>query len=173
MANDVQYLIDMLYEMIDGADTVPWSRGKCMLVRDDALELLDELKGQLPAELDKAQKLLRRKDEFIEKAKKEAEQIRRQAEMDARATVDESEVLRIARDKGQQIIRQARDRANGMISVANEYTDDALGRTEEAIQMALQEIRDSRARFRAVSNEKLQTQRARLEEQRNDYDGGR
>ena len=43
-------------------------------------------------------------------------------------------------------------------------------RTEEAIQMALEEIRESRARFRAVSNEKLQAQRARLEEQRGDGD---
>ena len=57
-----------------------------------------------------------------------------------------------------------------MIGVANEYTDDALRRTEEAIQMALEEIRESRARFRAVSNEKLQAQRARLEEQRGDGD---
>jgi len=32
----------------------------------------------------------------------------------------------------------------------NEYTDDALRRTEEAIQMALEEIRESRARFRSA-----------------------
>ena len=85
--------------------------------------------------------------------------------------MEESEITRIARDKAQQLLRQAGDRANGMIGVANEYTDDALRRTEEAIQMALEEIRESRARFRAVSNEKLQAQRAKLEEQRGD--GGR
>ena len=33
----------------------------------------------------------------------------------------------------------------------------ALRRTEEAIQQALEEVRDSRARFRAVSREKLQS----------------
>ena len=32
-----------------------------------------------------------------------------------------------------------------MIGVANEYTDDALRRTEEAIQMALDEVRASAA----------------------------
>ena len=130
MANDVQYLIDMLYEMIDTAKAMPMARDKCVIVREDALDLLDDLRGQLPAELKKAQAL----------------------------TV-------------QQLLRQAGDRANGMIGVANEYTDDALRRTEEAIQMALEEIRESRARFRAVSNEKLQAQRAKLEEQRGD--GGR
>ena len=41
MANDVQYLIDMLYEMIDGAKGVLMSPDKCIIVREDALDLLD------------------------------------------------------------------------------------------------------------------------------------
>lgn len=72
MANDVQYLIDMLYEMIDGAKGVLMSPDKCIIVREDALDLLDELKGQLPLELKKAQDLIRARDEFVESAKKEA-----------------------------------------------------------------------------------------------------
>ena len=170
MANDVQYLIDRLYEMIEEAKGVLMSPDKCTIIRDEALDLLDELRGQLPLELKKAQDLIRARDEYVENAKKEAEKIRRQADMDAKTIVDESEITRIARDKAQQMIRQAGDRANGMIGVANEYTDDALRRTEEAIQMALEEIRESRARFRAVSNEKLQAQRSKLEEQRGDID---
>ena len=165
MANDVQYLIDMLYEMIDTAKTMPMARDKCVIVREDALDLLDDLRGQLPAELKKAQDLIRARDEYVENAKKEAEKIRRQADMDAKTIVDESEITRIARDKAHDILRRADERSKAMIGVANEYTDDALRRTEEAIQMALEEVRESRARFRAVSSEKLQAQRARLEEE--------
>ena len=39
MANDVQYLIDMLYEMIDSAKAMPMARDKCVIVREDALDL--------------------------------------------------------------------------------------------------------------------------------------
>ncbi|MCI8302659.1 MAG: hypothetical protein HFF68_07850 [Oscillospiraceae bacterium] len=165
MANDVQYLIDMLYEMIDGAKGVLMAPDKCTIVREDALDLLDELRGQLPVELKKAQDLLRARDEYVEGAKKEAEKIRRQADQDAKTIVGESEITRIARDKAHDILRRADERSKAMIGVANEYTDDALRRTEEAIQMALEEVRESRARFRAVSSEKLQAQRARLEEE--------
>ena len=164
MANDVQYLIDMLYEMIDGAKGVLMAPDKCTIVREDALDLLDELRGQLPVELKKAQDLLRARDEYVEGAKKEAEKIRRQADQDAKTIVGESEITRIARDKAHDILRRADERSKAMIGVANEYTDDALRRTEEAIQMALEEVRESRARFRAVSSEKLQAQRARVEE---------
>ena len=165
MANDVQYLIDMLYEMVDGAKGVAFSPDKCIIIREDALDLLDELRGQLPLELKKAQDLIRARDEYVDSAKKEAERIRRQADLDAKSIVGESEITRVARDKAKEILQRADERSKAMIGVANEYTDDALRRTEEAIEMALEEVRESRARFRAVSNEKLQAQRARLEEQ--------
>ena len=165
MANDVYYLIDLLYEMIDGAKGVAFSPDKCIVIRDDALELLEQLKGELPAELKKAQDLIRRRDDFVEEAKKEAERIRRQADMDAKTIVGESEIARVARDKAREMVTQANDRSKAIINVANEYTDDALRRTEEAIQQALDEVRESRARFRAVSREKLQSQQARMEEQ--------
>ncbi len=165
MANDVFYLIDLLYEMIDGAKGVVLSPDKCIVVRDDALELLEQLRGELPAELKKAQDLIRRRDEYVEEAKKEADRIRRQADMDAKTIVGESEIARVARDKAREMVTQANDRSKAIINVANEYTDDALRRTEEAIQQALEEVRDSRARFRAVSREKLQSQQAQAEEQ--------
>ena len=170
MANDVQYLIDMLYEMIDGAKSVLMSQDKCIIVREDALDLLDELRGQLPLELKKAQELIRARDEFVENAKKEAEKVRRQADIDAKTIVGESEITRAARDKAQEILKRADDRSRALLSVTNEYTDDALRRTEEAIEQALQEVRDSRARFRALSNEKLQAQRAKLMEEQSGGD---
>ena len=170
MANDVQYLIDMLYEMIDGAKSMLMAPEKCVIVREDALDLLDELKGQLPLELKKAQDLIRARDEFVENAKKEAERIRRQADLDAKTIVGESEITRAAREKAHEILRRAEERSKNMVNVTNEYTDDALRRTEEAIQMALEEIRESRSRFRAVSNEQLAAQRAKLDEQTGEPD---
>ena len=165
MENDVQYLIDMLYEMIDGAKNMPLSPDKCVIIRDDALDLIEELRGQLPAELKKAQDLIRARDEFVENAKREAERIRRQADTDAKTIVGESEIIRVAQDKARELLTRADQRSKAMVTVTNEYTDDALRRTEEAIQMALDEIRESRAKFRAISNEKLQAQRAKLDEQ--------
>ena len=161
--NDVQYLIDMLYEMIDGAKGVLMSPDKCIIVREEALDLLDDLKGQLPQELKRAKDLIRARDEFVENAKKEADKIRRQADLDAKTIVGESEITRVARDKANEMLRRAEERSKSMINVTNEYTDDALRRTEEAIQMALDEIRESRMRFRAVSAEQVQTQRAKLD----------
>ena len=54
---NVQKLLDMLYEMIDEAKNAPLSNDKCVLNRDEALDLLDEIRAQMPVELKRAQEL--------------------------------------------------------------------------------------------------------------------
>ena len=48
MATGVEELLDMLFEMIDEAKSMPLSSDKCILERDKALDLLDEIRAQFP-----------------------------------------------------------------------------------------------------------------------------
>lgn len=153
---DVQKLVDMLHGMIDEAKSAPFSSDKCMISRDEALDLLEELSAALPLELKRAQELLRAREEYVEAAKRDVDRMMRQAEMEAKSKVSESEVLAAARKRSHEITKRAEDRSREMYRVANDYTEDALRRTEEAIQMALDEIKQSRTRFRAASAEKMQ-----------------
>ena len=156
---DVQRLLDMLYSMVDEAKSAAFSSEKCVINRDEVLDLLDEIRGKLPLELKKAQELLRARDEFVASVKKDAEQMLRQAELDAKTIVSESETLQMARQKASEIIRRAEERSKELYHVANTYTEDALRRTEEAIQSALDEVKESRIRFRSASAEKMQEQK--------------
>ena len=54
---DVQRLLDMLYGMIDEAKSAAFSSDKCIINRDEALDLLDEIRAKLPLELKKAREL--------------------------------------------------------------------------------------------------------------------
>ena len=85
------------------------------------------------------------------------------AELEAKTKVSESEILYAAKERARQIISQAEERARRLYQVANEYADDALTRTEEAVQAALSEVKESRARFRAISAARLQEQRDKLD----------
>ncbi len=151
MGNDVQELIDMLYNMITDAWGLPLGAEKCVIERDKVLDLLDEIKAQLPTELAEAKRLVAARTEFINNAKREADSIRKVAEDRARQMVDQQEVVHNAKVKANGIVTTAENRAAELRRVANDYADDALRRTEEAIAEALNEVRDSRARFRSVS----------------------
>lgn len=123
---DVQRLLDMLYGMIDEAKSAAFSSEKCIINRDEALDLLDEVRAKLPLEIKKAQELVRAREEYVSAAKKEVEKMLRQAELDAKVIVSESETLQQARQRSSEIIRRAESRSKELYHVANTYTEDAL-----------------------------------------------
>ena len=163
MANDVNRLIDMIYERIEDAKAPAFKPNMATIDRDELLDLLDELRSALPMEIKKAQELLSAREKYVEDAKREVDRMRRQAEMDARNMVSDSEVLYAAKEKARQIIAKAEERSRQLYQVANDYAEDALARTEEAVQAALDEVKESRVRFRSASNAKLQAQREQLD----------
>lgn len=164
---DVQRLLDMLYGMIDEAKSATFSSEKCVINRDEALDLLDEIRGKFPLELKKARELIAARNDYVAGAKKEAEKMIKQAELDAKTIVSESEILQQARMKSSEILHRAENRTKEMYQVANTYTEDALKRTEEAIQAALQEVQQSRAQFRATSQEQMRAAKESLNQNSN------
>lgn len=163
MANEVNHLIDLLYERVEDAKAPALKPGMCIVDRDEMLDLLDELRAQLPVEVKRAQELLAARDKFVEEAKRDVDRMMRQAELDAKTKVSESEVLYAAKEKARQIVARAEERSRQLYQVANEYADDALSRTEEAVQAALDEVKSSRVRFRSASAAKMQEARDKLD----------
>lgn len=149
MANGVTELLDMLYRMID--DAKGGLGGTCRINRDDALDLLDEIRNKFPAELSEAKKLLATRNEYLDGAKTDADRIRQQAMDKARQMVDEHEIVRQARAEASSVTAQAEKRSEELKQAANAYCEDALRRTEDAVNVALNEVRQSRSKFRAVA----------------------
>lgn len=144
-------LLEMLYTMVSEAWGVPLGNEKCIIERDKFLNILDEIKAQLPVEVAEAKRLVTARDEFIGSAKREAESIRKSAEERARELIDEQEIVKAAALRSNELLSNAESRTRELYRVANEYVDDALRRTEDAISAALGEVRQSRAEFRSVS----------------------
>ena len=164
MANDVNRLIDMLYERIEDAKSPALKPNMSIVDRDELLDLLDELRAQMPVEMKRAQELLAAREKFVEDAKRDVERMMRQAELEAKTKVSESEVTYAAKEKARQIIARAEERSRQLYQVANEYAEDVMSRTEEAVQAALDEVKQSRMQFRSASNAKMQEVRAKLVE---------
>lgn len=162
MANDINRLIDILYERVEDAKSPALKPDMSLVDRGEILDLLEELRAQVPVEVKRAQELLSAREKFVEEAKRDVDRMMRQAELDAKAKVSESEILYAAKEKARQIIGRAEERSRQLYQVANEYAEDALARTEEAVQAALDEVKQSRVRFRSASSAAMQEQRDKL-----------
>lgn len=158
MATGVEELLDMLFEMIDEAKNVPLSGDKCMLDRDRALDLIDDIKSQFPIELTEARKMMTRRAELEAESKRKAEAIVKSAEERARQMLAEESIALQARQRANEMVQQAEERSRELKRSANSYCEDALRRTEEAVAEAYDEIKKSRARFRAAAGATSQGQ---------------
>ena len=160
MANSVIELLDMLFEMIE--DAKGGLGGFCKIERDKALDILDEVRGRFPAEISEARKLMDTRNEYLEKAKADADRARKQAEADieqlrkraeeqARKMINDNEIMSGAKVQANELIAMAEKRSNELRGVANDYCEDALRRTEEAVNAALNEVKQSRSKFRSLA----------------------
>ena len=150
MATGVVELVDMLFDMIDEAKNAPLSSEKCVIERDKALDLLDDIKAQFPVELAEARKILNARNEYVAAATREADEIRKRAEIEANQMVSEEQVMNQARRKANELLAQAEDKAKAVRRSANEYCEDVLRRTEEALSEAHNEMKQVRANFRSA-----------------------
>ena len=152
MASGVEELLEMLFEMVDEAKNVPLSSDKCMIERDRALDLIDDIRAQFPMELSEAKKIMANRANIISDAKRDSELMRKQAEERAKQLLSEETVLVQAKQRANELMRQAEERSRELKRSANEYCEDALRRTEEAVSEAYNEIKQSRSRFRAAAS---------------------
>lgn len=150
MATAVDELLDMLFDMIDEARGARLSSDKCVIDRDKALDLIEDIKAQFPVELAEAKKVLNSRNEYLAAAKRDADEIRRRAEAEAGQKVNEAQVMNQARQKANELVAQAEQKAKQVRRAANEYCEDVLRRTEEALADAHTEMRQVHTRFRAA-----------------------
>jgi len=149
--NDIIELLDILYGMVTEAWGVPLGNDKCIIEREKAIEIINDIKANLPTAIAEAKRLVSARDEFIGNAKREAEAVRKSAEEKARAMVEEQEIVRVAREKSAELIENAEARSNELRRVASEYICDIIKRSEDSMNDALQNIRQIQAAFQNAS----------------------
>ncbi|MDF2838672.1 MAG: hypothetical protein K0S60_375 [Evtepia sp.] len=160
MASNIEELFDMLYEMIDEAKNVPLSSDKCMLERDKALDLLDDIRARFPVEFKKAKELVEKKNDYIASAKREADDLRQRGEEHVRRILNEDAMIMEARRLSEEIVEEAEKTSRQLKQAANEYCEDTLRRMEEAVADAYDEVKHSRAKFRSALGAGGSTSRA-------------
>ena len=147
---NIEEIISALYDMVQDARALPLGADKCILERDRVLDMLDEIIAQLPIELKQSRTIVESRNELIGQARREAENLIRQAQEQANKMISEEEIYQEAKRQCQEMVMQTKNRMAELRRASNDYMDDALRRTEEAVAMSLEDVRDTRAKFKAL-----------------------
>ncbi len=147
---NIDEIISTLYDLIQDARSLPLGADKCIIERDKALDMLDEIIAQLPGELKQARTIVESRNELIGQARREAEVMIRQAQEKAAELVKEETIYQEAKAQCQLMLQDTKTKMAELRKLSTDYMDDALRRTEEAIALSLEDVRDTRAKFRSL-----------------------
>lgn len=134
--------LDELVTIVEEARSVPMTSG-CVVPRGDVLELLDEVRDAIPAELDDAQDVLEHRDGVVSKAEAQSEKTVTEAKSEADKTVSSARAeaeqsVSDAREQAQQIVSEARAEAEETVNKAQREYDDYVGRAQSEADRMVQ-----------------------------------
>ena len=147
--NDIIELLDILYGMVNEAWSVPLGNDKCIIEREKAIEIINDIKANLPTSIAESKRLVTARDEFIGNAKREAEAMRKNAEEQSERLVNEQEVLKIAQKRADEILSTAEKKSQELKRVASEYVDKIMRDAERQLADSLETVRSTQAKFRS------------------------
>lgn len=145
-------IIGSLYDLIQDARSMPLASDKCIIERDLALDMLDEIIAQLPGELKQSRTIVESRNELISQARREAENIIRQAQEQAKQLVAKEAIYNEAKRRSEEIALQTQNRVAQIQKAGNSYMDESLRQTEELIAQTLADIQMVREKFRTVTD---------------------
>ncbi len=160
---NIEDIIGALYDMVQDARSMPLAADKCILERDKVLDMLDEIIAQLPGELKQSRTIVESRNELISQARREAEGILREAEEKRKQMLTKEAVYAEAKKRSEELIGQTQSKIDQLRKAGNAYMDESLRQTEEAISKALEEVRDTRMKFRTVTEAQAQRKNANVD----------
>ena len=142
----VSELVAELRHIIDSARPLPLSASST-INKDEVLGLIDEIEGTLPDELRSARWLLKERDEFRSKMRREGDEIVALARNRAEQMVQRTQVVKAAEARARKVIEQAEAEARRLRLEAEDYCDQKLGSFENVLQRTLQQVGAGRAKL--------------------------
>ena len=153
MNSNIEELITALYDMIQDAKALPLGADKCIIERDRALDMLDEISAQMPGEFKQARTIVQSREELVSQARREAETIIRNAREEADRLVSQEAISVEARRRCEEQVRQTQAQIEQLKKVSNDYIANSLQQAEDTIQRTLYEVQGVRSKFQTVTSE--------------------
>lgn len=143
---DILQLLDQLEEEVNASRRMPIGGG-VVVDRRRMIELIEQLRLAIPANIKQARSILERGEQAIAEAEAAAARIVAEAEQEAAARVGQSAVVRAAQERAHQIELEAEERARRMLATAQA---DAERQLAEAAERARAQEADADRYARAV-----------------------
>lgn len=133
-------------DIIATAPSVPLSSTP-RIDRDEIIELLEDALVRIPEEIRQARWMLKERQEFLEKTKREADELLAVARQQAERMVQRTEVVRAAEARARQVIDAADEETRRLRNETEDFLDQRLGSFEILLDRLSKTVAHGRQRL--------------------------
>lgn len=146
---NVLKLIDELEDIIDNSSSIPFA-GKVFIDKGEILDIIKEIRIQLPDEIKQAQWIKEERQRILIEAQQEADSILQDAKRHIEEMVERDEITKLAQKRGEEIISQAQVNAKEIRIGARQYADELLGGLEQNLMDMIDTIKQNRKELKGM-----------------------
>ncbi len=140
---DLIELLDQLTLSIRQAKGIPFS-DNCIVDREDVLYWINQIRENLPEEINQARWLLEQNRQVVASARQKAESILRETEQRSAIMINEHEITLRAREMAQMTIEQANQAAWQMRVASTDYARQRLTEVENQLTEVLVKVQKNK-----------------------------
>lgn len=152
---EVDRYLQQAIELVEGAPGIPMS-ASVRVNRDELLDLLEEAQARLPEEIRSARWLLKEREEFRHKTRREAEELIAEAKSRVAQMVQRTEVVKAAEARARHIIEEAETTSRRMRRETEDFCDQRLASFENVLAKVQKSVASGRQRLAAPSLEETE-----------------
>jgi hypothetical protein len=143
---DAEQLLRRAIDIIATAPTMPLSSSP-RIDRDEIIELLEESLHRLPQEMRQARWMIKERQEFVAKTRREADELLEAARVQAERMVQRTEVVRAAEARARQINEAAETDARRLRHETEDFLDQRLGSFEVLLDRVTKTVHAGRTKL--------------------------
>lgn len=145
-APEVERILRQLTDVIEAARPVPLSASS-MINKDEVLEMLYQCTERLPDELRAARWLLKEREDFLARVRREGDELMDLARARAERMVQRTEVVKAAETRARKIVEEAEAEARRLKLESEDFCDQKLGSFEAVLERTLKMVTEGRSRL--------------------------
>lgn len=149
---DAEALLQRAIDIIANAPKMPLSSSP-RIDGDEIIELLDEAMRRMPEEMRHARWMIKERQDFVAKTRREADELLEAARVQAERMVQRTEVVRAAEAKARQVLESANADTKRMKNEMEDYLDQRLASFEIILDRLTNTIAQGRRRMQLVGTQ--------------------
>ena len=154
---DSELLLRRAVDIIATAPSVPLSSTP-RIDRDEIIEILEDALERLPEEIRQARWMLKERQEFLEKTKREADELLTAARQQAERMVQRTDVVRAAESRARQVVEAAEEESRRQRNETEDFLDQRLASFEILIDRLQKTVANGRQRLSIGMHEQTEPQ---------------